>query len=524
MRTVFNTSVKKDFFPSEIGDYELLQLRLESPKIYNDNDNEPLYKTKELNFVYTNFSIYEDIYSNCLTGKIGILDSNHLLTDFPIIGEEYIYITFRSLNTQIAIQLKMRVYGITDIERINENTNIYTLLLTSDVSIKNLKTIISRSFHSGSLSNIVSYICEKYLGLINEKDVKSFKYGDNYIKTKSIDNNYFSIETESGYTEKYVAPSYNPFRIINKLCKRSVSSTGSLFFFFQDINRFRFVSLEDIFKNRKDDKNLKTLVYLPKDVLDKNNKKVNWNIVYDYKIIKRFDVIKNMSRGMYSSSVTFVDVEKRKVESNDYYYQLDAKQHYHINNDKYLLTTEYSDITHDYNTERPTTINELVLFHSGDYESQDFSDHKKEMYQRRMSMQAQLDALVIQVEIAGDSSGEINIGDILYFYVPREQKDEGDSYVTGRYLVTRIHHSVDREEKYKILLEMVTDTISSSYVLSDSEKSMNISIKAEPKDLFLKEERDIVSTSVLSSEIINDNNEAFRKRILELYFKNKTNT
>ena len=521
MRTVFERSIKKDFFPDEIGDYELITLWLESPKTFDENNN-PLFKQYVLDLIYTNFSIYEDLYSNCLSGTLSILDANHLLSDFPIIGEETVQIAFRSMNTKIAIQLRMRVVGISEIERVNENTNLYTLFLTSEIGIKNLKQKISRSFHSGSLSNIVETICEKYLGLTNEKFIPITKKGEYYIKEKSVASNYFSIETDTGHIEKYVAPSYTPFRIINKLCKRSVSATGSLFFFFQDINRFRFVSLEDIFKNKKSKENLKTLVYLPKDTLDKDSTSP-WNIVYDYKMIKRFDVIKNMNRGMYSSEIIFVDLEKRKVETKQYYYQDDAKKYYHINNDKYLLTTNNSDITHNVETERPSTVNELVIFHSGDYESQDYSDHRKEMYQRRMSMQAQLDSLVIQVEIAGDSSGSINVGDLVYFYMPRGQRKEGDLYLTGRYLVTRIHHSVDISEKYKIILEMITDTISTSYRIDEADPRSGIAIKSEPRDIFLEMDNDVVSTSILSSEIVNVINEESRKRKLEIHFNSYLN-
>lgn len=516
MRTVFERSIKKDFFPEEVGDYELITLWLESPRIIGEDGN-PIFKQYMLDLIYTNFSVYEDLYSNCLSGTLSLLDSNHLLSDFPIIGEETVQITFRSMNTKIAIQLRMRVTGISEIERVNENTNIYTLFLTSEVAIRNEKAKISKSFHSGTLSDMVSDICKNYLDLKDEREVEVEEKGEYFIKQKSINSNYFSIETNSGHVEKYVAPNYTPFRIINKLCKRSVSATGSLFFFFQDINRFRFVSLEDIFKNKRNKENIKTLVYIPKDTLEKD-KTTPWNIVYDYKIIKRFDVFKNMSRGMYSSEVTFVDIEKRKVDTRHYYYQYDSKKHYHINNDGFLLTTDNSDITHNAETEFPTTISDLVMFHSGDDESQDYSDHRKEMHQRRMSMQAQLDALIVRVELAGDSSGSISVGDLIYFYVPREQRKEGDLYLSGKYIVTRIHHSVDISEKYKIILEMVTDTLKTGYRVNENDPDSEIAIKAEPSDIFLEMDKDVVSTSILSSEIMNQINEEARKRKLQLHF------
>ena len=83
---------------------------LKEQRIKNTLDASKIYK-----------SIFEDLYSNCLTGSLSILDSNHLLADFPIIGEETVQVCFRSMHTQIAIELRMRVTGISEVERLNEN-------------------------------------------------------------------------------------------------------------------------------------------------------------------------------------------------------------------------------------------------------------------------------------------------------------------------------------------------------------------------------------------------------------------
>lgn len=509
MRTIFDRTIKTDFFPSEIGDYELISLWLER--------SAPSKKQYILDLVYTNFSIYEDIYSNCLSGKVGILDSTNLLSEVPIIGEEYVQICFRSMNTKIAILVRMRVTGISEIERVNTSTNLYTLFLTSDVAIINEKQKISRSYHRGSLSAMVSDICKNYLNLVDESTVSIKETNEYIIKEKDASVNYFTIETESGHVEKYVVPSLTPFRTINKLCKRSVSKTGSLFFFFQDINRFRFVSLEDIFKRKRDDNRVKTLVYIPKDILTKNKLTI-WNIIYDYKIVNRFDIFKNMSRGMYSSNVDFIDLEKRNVKNKRYYYQEDAKKQYHVNDGKSLLSTDYTDFLHNSSVgEKPLTVNEVVLFQSGDYESQNFSEHRPEMYQRRMSIQSQIDSLVIQIEMPGDSSGNINVGDIVYFYVPEGEEDKEDIYLTGKYLVTRIHHSVDKSEKYKLLIEMITDTISEGYRTDKEFKQTDISVKTESEDIVLEADRELVDTSLLSAEIQKIVNEEKRKQRLQLF-------
>ena len=113
--------------------------------------------------VYSNFSIFEDLYSNCLSATVTIVDSNSIFTEFPIIGDEFIEIMFRSLNTEISIHLKFRVVRVSELEQINETTNVYTLLLSSPVSILSEKQKISKSFAgiNHKTHYIVKNICEK---------------------------------------------------------------------------------------------------------------------------------------------------------------------------------------------------------------------------------------------------------------------------------------------------------------------------------------------------------------------------
>lgn len=527
MRRIFERTLRSEIYPDLVGDYELISLILESPRVEVENGS-PMYKQLSLDLVYTNFSIYEDIYSNCLSGTLSILDANHIRTDFPIIGEESLQVCWRSMDTKVAIELRFRVTGISNIENATDNSVVYTLHLISEVAIQSEKQKISKSFPKGRLSDIVSWVCENKLNLIDENKLEYKQKGDFWVKNKTVKNNYFLIETDSAHIEKYIAPSLSPFRVINKLCKRNSAPSGSLFFFFQDVNRFRFVSLEDIFKNRNRNLPVKRLVYIPKEAqpnLDLNNQREHsWNIVYDYKVLKRFNIFQNMKRGMYSSEVMFLDIEKRKHHVNSYYYQEDSKSSYHINNEGYLLTTEHSDILHSLN-ESASTVAELIPVHYGDRESQDYNDQRAEMYQRRMSMQAQLDAMTIQIEMAGDTSGKINIGDLVYFHLPREQRIEGDLYLTGNYLVTKIHHQVSNNEKYTMSIELVSDTLNVGYKMTPDEYNPkdNISIPVEPKDVLIGRDQDIVHTSILSSTIVDNYNKRTRERNLVTQLVNSRN-
>ena len=143
-------------------------------------------------------------------------------------------------------------------------------------------------------------------------------------------------------------------KIINTLCKRSFNQDGSLYFFYEDVDQFHFISLEERLRRLKD-KPATRFVYFPKQSYEQYSIRLNigaWSTVYDYRIKEKFDVLKNMANGMYSSEITFVDPEKRIANTNRYYYQKDAKKYNHVPN-KYLLTSSQSDLLHNEQLEAP---------------------------------------------------------------------------------------------------------------------------------------------------------------------------
>ena len=517
MRTV-QVGDKDEISYSNPGDFELLSINLIGPPILSSSG---AFQNKiyALQLVYTNFSIYEDIYSNCLTASITIFDGNSILTEFPIIGDEMIEIMFRSTNTEIAIHLKFRITGISEIERLNENSNVYTLFLSSPASIINEKQKISKSFAGIKYKThkIIKHICERYLNLKDESEISFRKSGNLFIRNKDIMNDYFLLESESGYSEKYIAASKTPFEIINSLCKRSISSFGSLYYFFEDINSFRFINVEENSVQKKN-RNIKRIVCFPQGIINDTleDSKRSWNTALSYSIKKRFDIFENMKRGMYSSEVTFLDLEKREHFTKKYYYQQEGAKYNHTS-DGYLLTSKYSDLIHDVDNESPSTVAAIVPMHFGDRQSQDYTIHTHENFQRRMSMEAQLDGIILEIQIPGDSTGEISVGNFVYFSFISVRADsadetEEDPYLSGKYMITRIHHHITKDEnRYTMIIEMISDTVFKEYNVNN-QGFESPSIQTNSEQIELESEQMEVSTSARSNIIVDANHAISRKR------------
>ena len=146
-----NKSIKSpthDNLPSFPGDFEIQLLDITSPN--REGEVTLLPHPKDGGGSWSELNIYEDIFSNCLTANVQLTDGVGLMEDFPIVGEETIHIQiktkgikkereelhtgpFKGSDNEGRIDLKFRVYKISDITRLNEGLTS-CLLYTSDAA------------------------------------------------------------------------------------------------------------------------------------------------------------------------------------------------------------------------------------------------------------------------------------------------------------------------------------------------------------------------------------------------------
>lgn len=120
------------------GDVELLSLQLINYK----------NKAADISSIFTEFELYEDIYSASLSGSITIIDTHDLINSFPIIGEEKLKITFKTpgFPDSSTINHIFYVYKLTNILTPTIHKRIYTLHFTTQETITDLNKRISKSF------------------------------------------------------------------------------------------------------------------------------------------------------------------------------------------------------------------------------------------------------------------------------------------------------------------------------------------------------------------------------------------
>ena len=92
----------------------------------------------DLRNITVEFSVYEDLFSNFMTAEITIQDTSSMIETLPIVGEEFVKITFSTPTFDSKVSKVFYVYKIEQKKSMNERTDIYTIGMVSVESIISL--------------------------------------------------------------------------------------------------------------------------------------------------------------------------------------------------------------------------------------------------------------------------------------------------------------------------------------------------------------------------------------------------
>jgi len=254
-----------------------------------------LQRELDITELFLDIEIIEDIYNNCISGYITVIDTIGLKEFFPVIGEEKIKITFTTdenefsyFNNEFYIIKISNEESITSKSKIVKGMKIY---FTSIEQLNNYKYTFSKSYNHQNISDIFNDI---FNNLLKSK------------KTVNIEETKNSIN--------FIIPYWNPFKSINFLCKHALSKkyNDSGYIFFQDKEKFNFVSIISLLKNN--DKQYEIVLH---DIKQNEKKTVGYiGNAEEYKQIKTVDIIKSLKDGTRGNTVYTWDFSLKSYVKN----------------------------------------------------------------------------------------------------------------------------------------------------------------------------------------------------------------
>ena len=429
------------------GEYDLTDLRLYtgSGEVIN------------LGSIYLALDIYENIFSNVLTGTLTIADTNNLIMNAPITGQEFLSfkITTPTLDN-VPIDFTehvMAIYKI-DLRKPERGNEIFQLHFCSPELLRNSRTRLSKAY-KGNISDIVNKV------LTDKKSVNTKKE--------------LFIEQTLGI-KKIISPNKNPYSLIKDLTTDAIGTNGSPHFvFFENLDGIHFRTLESLYNQGS------TGDFIASDRGTVDFKKGGiTNIeedlkrVLDYEMASNSDTKRNIKSGMFASKTVSHNIYQKNyaVESfnyfeefNDYIRVSGGENDFPIYN---KAPVDFANNLSDFNDAR-------IFMHgtskdTNGFDTQHYIDSStnytpndiQKTIGHRNAKNTELDnGIKINMEINGNTT--IKAGSIIDFQLPivgqNHTDDNFDIYHSGKFLITKARHNFDKVTgRYKMYLSTVKDS------------------------------------------------------------------
>jgi hypothetical protein len=387
-------------------------------------------KGKEFNITsyIQELSIYEELFSNTLSGELVFVDSDGAADTIEITGNERLTVEIYRDDKEADVDIyEFYVYSANNRLRLNPTSEIFSMHFISVESTLNEHTRVYSAIN-GTNDNAIKELL-KYIGT-----------------TKKLETE----ETSGSF--KYVMPSWTPFEGINWYCGRSVSSTskGSYFLFYETLKGFNFKSVE-------------SLITQPSSFSFHHSPAGTTVIAKDVSNIKEFEVI-NMGDSLKGVSENYTtlwsdDLLRKKITKNRFEFSKDNKGKL---NDALLAVAEDNGFGIDLKERRDVFGSNVMLRQETRNTHTQTKGYSYDSIQPKLSAMRQFSNLKIRFLAYGNR--KMKAGDVIDLNflhaktITKENKETAeDKLLSGKYLITAIRY-IFKVQDFHIAVEAVKDT------------------------------------------------------------------
>ena len=406
--------------------------------------------------------IYETLDGAGLSGSVMVADGQSVISHLPLTGYERIEFKLYTPGTSRGYDFTsitghpMFIYKISNRTPLTPRSQIYVLHFCSREMIDNEMTRVNKSL-TGAVDQMVVDIVR----------------GD-------LDSKKNLIVEETRGLHKFAMPRIKPLNAIARLSTLSeplkYNSSGMLFY--EDSTGFRFRSLENMLaiggvarpvvaKFQQKPRNVKEGTG-ETDVIKE------MQTVDGYTIKDQFDTLKNLSNGVYASRTITHDMFNKTFREIDFDYNTYFPTIFHTEHDGSggkidsksqlpLFNFKENKMISDKPEGRLNFISTTEKIQN-DYEGPD----GERIYPASMAQKLSFKSQVISLDCRGFTG--ISVGDLCSFEVPsyepvkKNDPMDIDPYMSGRYLIRKIHHNINTaKDMHTMNLECVKDAVRVAY-------------------------------------------------------------
>ena len=407
-------------------------------------------------------TIEEDLFTPTVSGTITFVDTQNLVINGPIIGQEYLKLTLSTpgFDDESKIKFDKEVFYIQKIlfnEEASNGGKLVGLSFVTKELFMNQRVRVSRSV-KGNFSTIVGSVCQQEL----ETTKKLFLEDSVNIK-------------------KLVIPRMKPFDVINMAKQQAISArdNNASFVFYETRRGFHFRTLESLYEQKP----LQDYFVTSPDTSMENR---TLKIVADYKRIREHNIIPTRNvllstgLGALASNIIVHDSFNKSYSQYSYNYFDSFGAYKHIGDYCEKSFPIYSDTSIDKQGRRISDFKESVNFFVStsikDVDTASSAIHETNgrypfksidvqnwLFDRSNRIQNLTNGLMINMAVAGVTG--IEAGDTININMPvtglknTRNEDLDDTY-KGKFLIQSLKHVFSVTDRmHNMLMTVVKDSV-----------------------------------------------------------------
>ena len=410
-------------------------------------------------------NIYQNIDSPYMSGNILIADSQGVAEILPLIGQERMLFSLKTpghIGTIDFNQYHAIIYNIE--KRFSTTDREQTLLLnwTTLEHHRDLRIRISASFE-GNISEIIEQILTKKEYLNTKKPI-------------NIDPT-FNIR-------KYVIPNLTPFEAIDLLRVEAISEKEQAphFLFYENPAGFHFRSLDNHIGQKKNLSVQHKNTYRSQPP-EYNNPEKNLSTILYWEVDDNSNTYSSTIYGMYASTLFYHDIFNKNIQKFEFDYIKDSFGKRNSTNQEHkgsgsnIAGTKLNDektITEFPESKifvHPTASDKLHSTSDGEVIGTD--NNAEEWLQESQSRELEREYYTLKIETYGDTN--IMVGDLIEIIIPSNRPlgksgggEQMDPFLSGRYLITSLHHQVTpTESTHYMVMTVMKDSVQAAPAVKD---------------------------------------------------------
>lgn len=396
-------------------------------------------RSVDISGILGEMSLYEDMFSNTMSGHVFLEDALDLVNTLPIVGQEMLLVELQTPSFKKIIKKRFYIYKL-EHRILNARSSQYMLQFCSIELINSANSKVSRAFSGKIHDTIKQLFCQAPHG------------DDRYIASQ--EQLYYEPTRNS---LEFIAPYWTPLQTINWLCEKALNERGAANYLFYETNQgFEFYSLDNLLHNGAVAKysygDVGSRTVSPDEDFEKT-----FGIVESVETDVGFDYLRSLSSGMYGSVLYTFDTTSKTMSRTIYDYLKDFNENFHAEayplNAEDLYYKKQASMYHLLKNNHVHGNNQPITYSS--------------FYQRRNSLLAQLQAFRFNINVFGRT--DIRVGDIVEFEM-MSKKEIGSEEIddtkksmardfSGRCIITAIRHSIT-QGVHKMNMEISSESFS----------------------------------------------------------------